>query len=171
MTDSALNLLGVDLDQTYSASAAGNVDLPYAQGEPVSTKNGKAILVKAVSGTPQYSLVMYGPSSAAASASTICVLASLTNATSGRLYAVAQTSIASAEYGWVHTECTKEGRILCTTAEMGVPLFLTGTGGQVDDAVTSGKALANLFIQASVTSASAPPAIWSNITLDRSTIA
>ena len=172
MTDSALGLLGVDLDQTYSASAAGNGELPYAQGERVRTKNGEAVLVKAGIAIPQYSLVMFGPSSAAASASTVCVLASLTNATSGRLYAVAQTSIALSEYGWVHTESNKEGRILCNTAETGVPLFLLGSGGQVDDAVTSGKALTNLFILASVAaSVSAPPAIWSNITLDRSTIA
>ena len=44
MTDSALGLLGVDLDQTYSASAAGNGELPFAQGEEVITKIGKAIL-------------------------------------------------------------------------------------------------------------------------------
>lgn len=171
MTDSAY-VLGVDLDQTYSASAAGNGELPFAQGEEVITKNGKAILAKANLAIPQYSLVMYGPSSAAASASTICVLASLTNATAGRLYAVAQTSIAASEYGWVHTECNKEGRILCNTADTGVPLFLVASGGQVDDAVTSGKALTGLFILASVaTSVSAPPAIWGQITLDRSTIA
>ena len=172
MTDSALGLLGVDLDQTYSASAAGNGDLPYAQGEAVRTKNGEAVLVKAGIAIPQYSLVRYAPSSANASASTICVLASLTNATAGGLYAVAQTSIAVSEYGWVHSECQKEGRVLCNTAETGVPLFLVASGGQVDDAVTSGKALTNLFILASVaTSVSAPPAVWRNITLDKSTIA
>jgi hypothetical protein len=161
MTDSALNLLGVDLDNVYTSAG----ELPYAQGEPVGTKNGRAILGRAVSGIAQYSLVAYAPSSAAASASVDIFLASVANV-SGTLLAVAQTSIGSAQYGWVHIESHKEGRIRCGAAETGVPLFLTTTGGQVDDAVTSGKALAGLWILESVTSASAPRAIWRDIKLD-----
>lgn len=166
MTDSALNQLGVDLDNTYTSAG----ELPYAQGEPVATKNGKAILGRATSGIAQYSLVVYAPSSAAASASVDIKLASATNV-SGALLAVAQTSIASAQYGWVHIECHKEGRVRCAVAETGVPLFLTTTGGQVDDAVTSGKALQGLWILESVGSASAPRAIWRDIALDRQQLA
>jgi len=165
MTDSAYTL-GVDLDNTYTSAG----DLPFAQGERVRTKNGEALLVRAVSGIAAFSLVVFTPASAQGSASVDCFLASVANIT-GKLVGVAMTSIASAEYGWIHTECNKEGKIRCAAAETGVPLFLTATGGVVDDAVTSGKALMGLFILASVASASTPPAIWSNITLDRSTIA
>lgn len=165
MTDSAY-VLGVNLTQTYSSAG----DLPFSQGEEVLTKNGRALLARAVSGTPTGSLVVYTPASSQASASVDIFLASVANI-SGKLVAVAMTSIASAEYGWVHTECNKEGKVNCGPAETGVPLFLTTTGGRVDDAVTSGKALTGLHILASVASASTPPAIWSNITLDRSTIA
>lgn len=166
MTDSALNQLGVDLDNTYTSAG----ELPFAQGEPIATKNGRAILGRAVSGIATYSLVVYAPSSAAASASVDIQLASATNV-SGALLAVAQTSIASGNYGWVHIEAHKEGRIRCGAAEVGVPLYLTTTGGQVDDAVTSGKALQGLWILESVTSASAPRAIWRDIQIDKDQLA
>ena len=166
MTDSAVGVLGVDLDNTYSSAGA----LPFAQGEPVATKNGRAILGRAVSGIAQYSLVAYAPSSAGASASVDVFLASAANV-SGTLLAVAQTSVNSAEYGWFHIESHKEGRIRCGVAETGVPLFLTTTGGQIDDALVSGKALAGLWILESVTSASAPRAIWRDIKLDRGQLA
>ena len=71
----------------------------------------------------------------------------------------------------MHIESNKEGRIRCAAAETGVPLHLTTTGGQVDDAVTSGRALAGLWILESVTSASAPRAIWRDIKLDRQQLA
>lgn len=166
MTDSALGLLGVDLDNVYTSAG----ELPYPQGEPVRTKNGAAVLVKAGSAIAQYNLVAYSPSSAAASASVVAFPASLNNV-SGKLFAVAQTSIASGSYGWVHTECEKEGRINAGVAETNVPLYLNNTAGLVDDAAVSGKALQNLWILASVASASSPPAIWRNIALDRQQLA
>ncbi len=166
MTDSALGQLGVALTTTYTSAG----ELPYPQGEVVRTKNGAAFIGRAVSGIAAYSLVVYTPSSAQASASVDVFLASVANI-SGKLVGVAMTSISSAQYGWIHTECQKEGKVRCNPAETGVPLFLTTTGGLVDDAVTSGKALIGLHILASVASASTPPAIWRNIALDRSTIA
>ena len=166
MSDSALGLLGVDLDNVYASAE----DLPHAQGIPVDTAYGQAVLVKAGSAIAQYNLVVYAPSSAAASASIEAFPASLTNV-SGRLFAVAQTSIAKGSYGWVHTEMNKSGRITCNVAETGVPLYLVGTGGHVDDAATSGKALQNLWILESVGSGSAPRAIWRDIALDRNQLA
>jgi len=166
MTDSALNALGVDLDNTYASGA----DLPYAQGEAVRTKNGAAILVKAGSAITQFDLCVYAPSSAAASASIEAFPASLTNVT-GRLFAVSQVSIAKGDYGWIHIDSNKEGRVRCTVAETGTLLCLTGTGGVVDDAGTSGKQLQGIYILESVTSASAPRAVWRDIALDRDQLA
>lgn len=166
MTDSALGVLGVDLDNTYSSAD----QLPFAQGEPVDTKNGRAILVQAQSAITAFDLVVYAPSSAAASASIDAFPASLTNV-SGRLFAVAQTAIGKSAYGWVHIQSHKEGRVRATTMETGVVPCLTATGGVIDDAGTSGKQLAGIWILESVTSASAPRAIWSDIKLDRDQLA
>lgn len=166
MTDSALGALGVDLANVFSASA----DLTFAQGEVVRTKNGAAILVKAGSAITPFDLCVYAPLSAAASASIEAFPASLTNVT-GRLFAVSQVSIAKGDYGWIHIESNKEGRVRCTVAETGTLLCLTGTGGVVDDAGTSGKQLQGLWILESVTSASAPRAIWRDIQLDRDQLA
>jgi hypothetical protein len=167
MTDHALGLLGVDLDAVYTSVG----ELPHAQGIPVNTANGRVVLVKAGSAITQFALCVYAPSSAGASVSVDAFMASLTNVTS-RLFAVAQTSIAMSSYGWLHIDCHKEGRVLCNTAETGVPLFLLGSAGQVDDAVVSGKALEGLIILESVaTSVSAPRAIWRDIKLDKDQLA
>jgi hypothetical protein len=166
MSDTAVGQLGVSLVNTYTSAD----QLPHAQGTIVDTANGRAILVQAQSAISQYNLCVYAPSSAAASASIDAYPASLTNV-SGKLFAVCLTSIAKSSYGWLHIECHKEGRITATTMEMGVVPCLTATGGVIDDAGTSGKQLANLWIQESVTSASAPRAIWRGITLDRDQLA
>lgn len=165
MTDSAY-VPGVDLDQTYVSVE----DLPFAQGEAVHTKNGVAILVQAQSAITAFDLCVFAPSSAAASASIDAFPASVANV-SGRLFAVAQTAIAKSSYGWLHVDANKEGRVRCAAAETGVPLFLTATGGVVDDAVTSGKALTGIWILESVTSASAPRAIWRDIKIDKDQLA
>ena len=165
MTDTA-NFLGVDLDATYTTAT----DLPHAQGTRVATQNGVVVLVQAQSAITQYDLCVYAPSSAAASASIDAFPASVTNV-SGRLFAVAQTSIAKSSYGWLHIECHREGRVRATTMETGVIPCLTATGGVIDDAGTSGKQLANIAILESVTSASAPRAVWRGITLDRNQLA
>lgn len=165
MSDSAY-VLGVDLTNTFLSASA----LPFAQGEAVKTKNGQAILVQAQSAITKYDLVVYAPSSAAASASVDAFPASLTNV-SGRLFAVAQVAIAKSAYGWVHTEANKEGRIRAAAMETGVVPCLTGTGGVIDDAGTSGKQLAGVWVLESVTSASAPRAIWRDIKLDRDQLA
>lgn len=161
MTDSALGQLGVDLDQVYTSAGEARTR-GYDQGAEVATRNGKAVLVRAASGISQYDAVVYGPASAAASASVDAFPASTTNL-GGRSLGVALTSIASGSYGWVHTEIEKEGRVnVNTAAEPNVPLYTTGTGGVLDDAtVTAGQVL-GIFVLTSAASASAPPCIVKN---------
>src|SRR3990167_1071067 len=161
MTDSALNLLGVDLDVTYTSTD----QLPAAVevGTEVVPRNGRAILAKAVSGTPQFSLVVIELASAQASTSCHALLASTGNCTNGRL-AIAQTSVGSAEWGWFHTEINKEGRVNAATAcQPNVRLYVTTTGGVVDDATVSAGPIQGLFIKTSATSASAPPCVANNM--------
>jgi hypothetical protein len=166
LKDTAVGQLGVNFNTVYTSADA----LPHAQGTIVDTAVGKVILVQAQSAIPTYALCVYGPSSAAAAQSVDAYPASLTNV-SGRLFAVAQTSIGKSAYGWLHIDCAIGGRVNCAAMEMGIIPYLTATGGTIDDAATSGKALANLWIQESATSASAPRAIWRNITLDRDQLA
>lgn len=164
--DTAVGQLGCNVATVYTTTDG----LPHAQGTVVETQKGKAILVQAQSAIPQFALCVYAPSSAGASQSVDAYPASLTNV-STRLFAVAQTSIAKSSYGWLHIDCHIGGRINAAAMETGVIPFLTATGGTIDDAATSGKALANLWVQESVTSASAPRAIWRGITLDRDQLA
>jgi len=166
MSDTATGQLGVNVGATYLSAD----NLPHAQGTVIHTVNGRVVLVQAQSAITQYNLCVYAPSSAGASASIDAYPASLTNV-SGRLFAVAQTSIAKSAYGWLHIECRKEGRITATAMETGVIPCLTATGGVIDDAGTSGKQLTNLWVQESVTSASAPRAVWGEIALEPNQLA
>jgi hypothetical protein len=144
MTDSALGLLGVDLDTVYASAG----DLPIEQGVEAETRNGRAILAVAVSNQATGSLVVIQLASAEASASVQAVLASTGNCTTGRL-AVAQTSVNSGQYAWYHTEINKEGRILGANAcAPNVQLYVTTTGGVVDDATVSVGQIQGLFVKA-----------------------
>lgn len=142
MTDTALGCLGVDLDQTYTSAG----ELPIEQGTEVVTRNGKAILVRAASGIAANNMVVYGPSSAQASASTDAFPASTTNL-GGRALGIAQTSIASGSYGWIHTEGVREMKVLASAGTLpNVPLYTTGTAGVVDDATVTAGYLQGLYL-------------------------
>lgn len=155
MADSALNQLGVDLDRVDTSAQ-------FDQGTEVNTRYGKAVYVKAMSAISQYDAVVYGPSSAAASASIDAFPASTGNL-GGRSLGVAQTSIAVSSFGWIHTEIEKSGRVNVNTGcEPNVPLYTTGTGGVLDDATVSAGQVMGIFVLTSAASASAPACIVKN---------
>lgn len=149
MADHPLNLLGVDLSATYTSAG----ELPHAQGIAVATKDGKAVLALAASGTARGSIVVLAPSSASAEASCVALLLSAGNDRDGRL-AIAQTSVASAQYGWFHTEKNKDGRVLASAgvSPATVRVYVNDTG-IVDDATVS-SAIDGLFIQSTASAAS-----------------
>jgi hypothetical protein len=161
MADTALHLLGVDLDNVYTSAG----ELPHAQGVEVVTQNGRAILARAASGVAQFSLVVLAPSSANASASTVALLGSTGNATQGRL-AIAQTSVTSAGYGWFHTEINRDGKVLALDACLpNVRLYTTATGGAVDDATVSAGPIQGLFIKATASGTTAIPCVANNMVI------
>lgn len=149
MADSALNLLGVGLSTTYASAG----ELPHQQGLEVATQDGKAILALAASGTPRGSVVVIAPASGSATASAVALLFSAGNAYDGRL-AIAQTSVASAAYGWFHTEKNKDGHVLASagTGPASTRIYV-GDTGVVDDA-TASAAVDGLFIQSTASAAS-----------------
>lgn len=159
MADSALYLLGVDLDETYSSAG----ELPHAQGTEVATQDGKAVLAFAASTVATGSIVVLSPASASATASCVALLLSAGNDRDGRL-AIAQTSVASARYGWFHTEKNKDGHVLasagCSPATVRVYVNDTGI---VDDATVS-SAIDGLFIQSTASAAAeVVAATWANL--------
>ena len=160
MVDSALNQLGVDLDRVDTSAQ-------YDQGTEVNTRNGKAVYVRAASAIAQFDFVVYAPASAAASTSVDAFPASTGNV-GGKSFAVAQTSIASGSFGWVHTALHKEGRVKTAAAcQPNVQLYTTGTGGVLDDATVSAGVIVGIEVLTSAASASAPPCKASNIALVR----
>lgn len=159
MADSALYLAGVALSTTYTSAG----ELPHAQGQEVATQDGKAVLAFAASTVATGSIVVLAPASASAEASCVALLLSAGNDRDGRL-AIAQTSVASATYGWFHTEKNKNGHVLAS-AGVGpatVRVYVNDTG-IVDDATVS-SAIDGLYIQSTASAAAeVVAATWANL--------
>lgn len=157
--DTAIGVLGVDLD-------ANDVSALQDQGIRVNTLHGVAVYAKAVANTPMGSLCVVAPSSAAASASAIATLVSTGNVNSAPGYlAINQADVSADQYGWFYTEGRQSSRVrVLIAAQPFVPLYTTGTGGVVDDAVVSTGRIEGLQILASAASASAPQAVFANLT-------
>lgn len=159
MADTAINQLGVDLDETYASAGA----LPHAQGVEVATKDGKAVLALAASTVVTGSIVVLAPASASADSSCVALLLSAGNDRDGRL-AIAQVSVASAAYGWFHTEKNRDGHVLAS-AGVGpatVRVYVNDTG-IVDDA-TASSAIDGLYIQSTASAAAeVVGATWANL--------
>lgn len=156
--DTAIGVLGVDLD-------ANDVSALHDQGLAVATRDGAAIYAKAAANSPAFSLCKIIPSSAAASGSVEAVLVSTGNIHSAQgILAINQADVSATQYGWFYTEGRRSVRVRVLIAcEPFVPLYTTGTGGVVDDAVVSAGRVEGLQVLASAASASAPQAIFSNM--------
>jgi len=157
--DTAIGVLGVDLD-------ANDVSALHDQGIAVNTLHGRAVYAKAVANSPLGSLCVVAPTSATASASAIATLVSTGNVLSAPGYlAINQADVSADQYGWFYTEIRQSGRVrTLIAAQPFVALYTTGTGGVVDDAVVSAGRIEGLMVLTSATSASAPPAVFANLT-------
>lgn len=156
--DTAIGVLGVDLD-------ANDVSAQHDQGLKVDTLDGKAIYAKAAANTPAFSFCKIIPSSAAASASVEAVLVSTGNFQSATgVLGINQADVSANQFGWFYTEGRRSVRVRVAIAcEPFVPLYTTGTGGVVDDAVVSTGRIEGLQVLTSAASASAPQAIFHNM--------
>ena len=91
---------------------------------------GFALYVQAASDISQYAAVSVLSNETAVPLTT-------TNAAASKRVAFAQTSIASAQYGWVQLGGVVKVNLL-TSCAPNVPLFTTATAGCLDDATVSG---------------------------------
>lgn len=157
--DSALGVLGVDLD-------ANDVSAQHDQGIEVNTQDGRAAYAKAAAATPAGSLVTIAPSSATATQSAVATLVSTANVNSAPGFlAISQASVAAGQYGWFYTEGRRDCVVrVATGCEPFVPLYVTSTGGVVDDATVSAGRIEGLRVLESAASASTPPAVFHNMT-------
>lgn len=160
MTDSALGCLGVDLDNTYASAG----ELPIDQGVEIATRNGRAVLAIASGNIPAGSVSKIAPSSATASVSVVAVVASLTNVYGG-LLAIPQVDVSTTRYGWFHTACNKEGKVLGASgvAPTGDEHMYAGANGTVDDGTASAQLLGIEVLATATSGVTLVPAIWNNI--------
>ena len=141
MPVSTSNLIGV---------ALGNVDTTaqFNLGTVVNLDDGgQAMYVQAASTVSTYAAVSVLVNDAVVPLTT-------TNAASSKAVGFAQTSIASASYGWV--QLGGRPRInVATACQPNVPLFTTTTAGVLDDATVTAGLVAGLVATTSAASASA----------------
>jgi hypothetical protein len=81
-----------------------------------------------------------------------------TNSANSKAIGFAQTSIASAYYGWVQLGGKPRVNVLIG-CQPNVPLFTTATAGSLDDATVTAGLVAGLVATTSAASASAPTCV------------
>lgn len=141
MPVSTSNVIGV---------ALGNVDTSpqFNLGTVVNLDDGgQAMYVQAASSVAQYAAVSVLVNDAVVPLTT-------TNSANSKAVGFAQTSIASASYGWVQLGGRPRVSV-ATSCQPNVPLFTTATGGVLDDATVTAGLVAGLVATTSAASASA----------------
>ena len=108
---------------------------------------GQAVYVQAASTVSTYAAV-------SVLVNNTVVPLTTTNSANSKAVGFAQTSIASASYGWVQIG-GKPRVSVATACQPNVPLYTTATPGVLDDAVVSGGLVAGLVATTSAASASA----------------
>jgi hypothetical protein len=124
MPVSTSNVIGVALGDTQTSAQ-------FKPGTLVTLDDGgTAIYVQAASDIGTYAAVGVLVNNTAVPLTT-------TNAATTKRFAVAQTSIASGQYGWVQAGGVMVVNLAASCAA-NVPLFTTATAGVLDDATVSG---------------------------------
>lgn len=134
-------LLGVNLDETSSAPK-------FALGTIVQTTDGgAAVYVRASSEISTFAAVGFD------GVNTVQMLTTTLAATVKRV-GFAQTSIASAYYGWVALNGNVKVN-LAANCDDAVPLFTTATAGVLDDATVSAGYVNNILSTVTISNATA----------------
>lgn len=132
---------GVSLTDT--SSIAG-----FTPGTVVDLSDGgQAVYVQATSEISAYAAVLIGAGASARMTTT-------TLAVANKRIGFAQTSIASAFYGWVQTGGTPMVNLAANCAP-NVPLYTTATAGVLDDATVSAAMVAGVVAQTTISNATA----------------
>jgi hypothetical protein len=128
----------------------------------VASDGGEYVMIKATSTIAQFDAVIIINTSSATGASIGCVPVTTTNAATGQTLAVAQTAIASGDFGWVATKGHDLRVKTLISCQPAVPLCTTGTAGSLDDAMVTAGYCLGIVLMSSATSASAPPCVIGN---------
>lgn len=112
---------------------------------------GQAVYVRAASNISQYNAVLIPATNIATNATTA------RSAATKRL-GVAQTSIASGDYGWVQIGGKLRVNVL-VSCNPAVPLYTTTTEGALDDATVSGALVSGIVTEVTASAASAMTAV------------
>ena len=145
MSISTSALIGVALDYTDTTPS-------FATGTTVNLNDGgQAVYVQAASTVATYMAV-------SVLVNNTVVPLTTTNSASSKAVGFAQTSIASAYYGWVQLGGKPRVNVLIG-CQPNVPLFTTATAGSLDDATVTAGLVAGLVATTSAASASAPTCI------------
>ena len=139
----------------YSVSGIAGVNLTttdttpqFAPGTVVNLNDGgQAIYVKGLSEISTYACVVVDSSAGAKMVTT-------TNVANCKRVGFAQTSIASAYYGWVQLGGAPLVNLAANCAP-NVPLFTTATAGVLDDATVSAGFIAGVVAQNTISNATA----------------
>lgn len=159
--------IGVDLTATYASTSAGSTALwPATPGETVYTSNnGRYVFARAESDISQFDCVIFSTFADSASATPILRAVPITTTNAAALgYAqvgFAQTSIASANWGWIALNGLLRVNLLIACNPK-VPLYTTATAGKLDDTTVSAGYIQGIVANTSATSASAPFCIVNN---------
>ena len=145
MTVSTSNVIGVALGYTDSSPS-------FNLGTTVNLDDGgQAVYVKAASTVATYMAV-------SVLVDNTVVPLTTTNSANSKAVGFAQTSIASAYYGWVQLGGKPRVNVLIG-CQPNVPLFTTATAGSLDDATVTAGLVAGLVATTSAASASAPTCV------------
>ena len=141
MSISVSNMIGVSLDYTDTSPS-------FALGTTVNLSDGgQAVYVRAASTVATYAAV-------SVLVDNTVVPLTTTNSAGSKAVGFAQTSIASAYYGWVQLGGKPRVSVL-VGCQPNVPLFTTSTAGSLDDATVTAGLVAGLVATTSAASASA----------------
>ena len=145
MSISTSALIGVALDYTDTTPSFGT-------GTVVNLSDGgQAVYVQAASTVSTYMAVSVRVDNTVVPLTT-------TNSAHSKAIGFAQTSIASAYYGWVQLGGKPRVNVLIA-CQPNVPLFTTATAGSLDDATVTAGLVAGLVATTSAASASAPTCV------------
>ena len=112
---------------------------------------GQAVYVRAASNISQYNAVCIPATNIATNATTARTAAT-------KRIGVAQTSIASGDYGWVQVGGKLRVNVL-VSCNPSVPLYTTTTEGALDDATVSGALVSGIVTEVTASAASAITAV------------
>ncbi len=160
--------IGVDLTAVYASASAGSTSVwPVTPGTTVMTSNnGRYIFARAESDISQFDAVVFSTFADSASLTPIVRAVPVTTTNAAALgypmMGVAQTSIASANWGWIALNGNNLRVNALVSCNPKVPLYTTATAGKLDDTTVSAGYVQGIVLNTSATSASAPFCIFNN---------